>query len=271
MTNQCFISVRDVQYTLLYDGYDIVVVTDIPCHLYMRWSLEPPQKHIVPRYLRGTYIHGDVYLCFVGYHDNEQEEAGDTLIHTFVKRPWAICETRYFHFWGTVAGNPCRSTSGVFELHFPGPALEIGHRAVPGTAGHQCVYTLINRGHPATGNGVITEIQIYIHDNTPGWPFYVGIFEPLGADFYRCRSAANIGELGYTPGYHTVAVSLACEQNDRIGIWGQYGLIQWRDCPDADGYCQARDTDNHCIVGDESLYRWCDLFPTRCIMLSGWG
>ncbi|MBA7710451.1 hypothetical protein ES703_119394 [subsurface metagenome] len=121
MVSECFISVRDVQQFKLTDGYRIVAVTDIPCHLWMRWSTVKPQRHSQPVLKRGLYLHADVYLCFVAYHDNEQEEAGDTLIHTFIKRNWPHCETRYFHFWGTVAGNPCRSTTALFKKHFTAP------------------------------------------------------------------------------------------------------------------------------------------------------
>lgn len=63
-------------------------------------------------------MHGDRYFCFVVYTDNEQEEAGDTLVHTFIKRPWPVCETRWFYFWGSIAGLTCQSTTSIFELHF---------------------------------------------------------------------------------------------------------------------------------------------------------
>ena len=69
-------------------------------------------------------MHGDTYFCFVVYNDNEQEEAGDTLIHTFVKRSWPVCETRWFYFWGSVSGVTCKSTTAIFQLHF---AIEIDY------------------------------------------------------------------------------------------------------------------------------------------------
>lgn len=111
-------SVRDISYRYLCDGFEITVTTDIPCHLYMRWTTVKPKIHVVPKYLRGIYMHGDPYFCFVAYIDNEQEEAGDTLTHTFVKHSWPVCETRWFHFWGKVAGATAPSTTAIFELHF---------------------------------------------------------------------------------------------------------------------------------------------------------
>lgn len=123
----CYISFRDVQFTQLWNGYQIVVTTDVPCHLYMRWSHQQPWVHTIPAYRRGLAIPSETYYCFTVYTDNEQDEAGDTLTHTFIKTPWVHCETRWFHFWGKQAGISCVSTSPVFKIHFddatapPGP------------------------------------------------------------------------------------------------------------------------------------------------------
>lgn len=114
---------RLIEYEEIIDGYIVHITTDIPCHLYMRWSNVKPQKHIVPRYRRGIWMHDDVYLCFVAYHDNEQQEAGDTLTHTFLKPNWKYCETRYFHFWATVVTEPQPSTTALFEKHSTAPSL----------------------------------------------------------------------------------------------------------------------------------------------------
>lgn len=84
----------------------------------MRWSTNPPQYHTVPSLRRGVYMHGNRYFCFTVYKDNEQEEAGDTTIHTFIKHNWQHCETRYFYFIGERFGLPSPSTSPVFEKHF---------------------------------------------------------------------------------------------------------------------------------------------------------
>lgn len=111
------ISVRDVQYTEVVGGYHVIVTTDIPSHLFMRWTLTKPQIHSMPVLRRGLMMHADKYFCFTAYHDNEQEEAGDTLTHTFIKVPWPCCQTRYFYFWGSVAGVTSNSTTAFFTLH----------------------------------------------------------------------------------------------------------------------------------------------------------
>lgn len=103
--------------TLTATGYKIEIWTKQPCHLFMRWSLKEPQEHIIPRTIRGLSLPTDKRFCFVAYHDNEQEEAGDTYNHTFIKEPWASCETRYFYFHGTMSGAASPSTSAIFSKH----------------------------------------------------------------------------------------------------------------------------------------------------------
>lgn len=119
----CYISFRDVTWEIQPTGYLITVITDVACHLWMRYSLNPPQYHTVPVLRRGLFLHANRYICFTAYKDNEQEEAGDTLVHTFLKLNWPSCQTRYFYFYGSIAGEMCVSTSPVFELHFLAPPI----------------------------------------------------------------------------------------------------------------------------------------------------
>lgn len=98
-------------------GLKITVTTDRLCHLYMRWTLTEPEVHSKILYRRGLAMHTDKRFCFVTYHENEQTEAGDTLTHTFIKPDWPICQTRYFYFLGTRAGEQLPSTSALFKLH----------------------------------------------------------------------------------------------------------------------------------------------------------
>jgi len=113
-------SLRGIEQTIQTTGYIIVVTTDVPCHLFMRWTLEKPRTHKDPVLRRGVYFPEAVRFCFVEYEDNEQEEAGDTLIHTFIKLDWPVCQTRYFYFWGTVAAEVSPSESPLFHKHFKG-------------------------------------------------------------------------------------------------------------------------------------------------------
>lgn len=111
-------SVRDLEQIQELTGYTFEVTTDVPCHLYMRWTVEKPRTHKDPVFKRGALFSEEVRFCFVEYEDNEQEEAGDTLIHTFIKHDWPICQTRHFYFWGMVAGESSPSESPLFQKHF---------------------------------------------------------------------------------------------------------------------------------------------------------
>ena len=66
----------------------------------------------------------DKYFCFDAYEDNEQEEAGDTLQHTFIKEPWPVCQTRFFYFHGTINGIASPSTSPILKKHRVAPPPE---------------------------------------------------------------------------------------------------------------------------------------------------
>lgn len=125
MTEKAYFSVRDITWEALGDGFKIVVITDVPCHLYMRWTNVEPQIHNIPTWRRGIFMHGDRYFCFVAYHDNEQEEDGDTLEHTFIKQNWQSCETRWFYFWGSISDIRCASTTAPFNLHFKATDYEL--------------------------------------------------------------------------------------------------------------------------------------------------
>ncbi|MBA7535572.1 hypothetical protein ES705_27830 [subsurface metagenome] len=120
----------DIEHTLTATGYKHVVKTNVPCHLWLRWTLTHPHIHSKTVLIRGLRLKDDVRFCFVTYHDNEQEEAGDTLIHTFTKEPWPHCETRYFYFHGTIGGQISPSTTAIFTLHRiapPAPTLQEYH------------------------------------------------------------------------------------------------------------------------------------------------
>ena len=110
-------AVLSVLYNVTATGVELTITTDVPCHLWMRWSHTPWDVHLVSQIVRGTSFHVIPYYCIVAYKDNEQEEAGDTTTHTFIKEPWEHCETRYFHFWGEIGGQPSPSESALFEYH----------------------------------------------------------------------------------------------------------------------------------------------------------
>ena len=118
--------VLELDYILTGDGYLITCRTNNPVHLWLRWTTTVPQKHIHARIVRGAQVGTYIDQCFVVYTDVEQEEPGDTLIHTFIVEPWPHCETRWFYLWGTIAGETSPSASAIFKKHriYTPPGIE---------------------------------------------------------------------------------------------------------------------------------------------------
>lgn len=115
--------ILDIIQTLTATGYKIVVITNVPCHLFMYWTNQEPLKHDRTRIVRGLTIPAASQYCFVEWEENEQHEAGDTIFHTFIKEPWPECETRWFVFRGTIGGEWSNSISCIFDKHRVAPAF----------------------------------------------------------------------------------------------------------------------------------------------------
>lgn len=103
----------------LADGYTFEAITNKPIHLWLRLTDQPYRKHMKSEVVRGETKMTDLRFCFTQFSDIEQEEAGDTLEHTFIVRDWPVPETRYFYLLGTENEVPSPSTSNIFEYHFP--------------------------------------------------------------------------------------------------------------------------------------------------------
>lgn len=101
------------------DTYQVIVTTDIPVHLYMRYTCIKPRKHPIERYRRGLALPWNTYYCFVAWKEVEQDEEGDTLDHTYTFTDWEIGETRWFYFTGTKRIELTPSASPIFELTRP--------------------------------------------------------------------------------------------------------------------------------------------------------
>jgi len=176
----------------LYDtgtGYNIYTWTDVPCHLFMRWTTEEPWFHKIPVLRRGLFLHADVRMCFVAYEDNEQQEAGDTIMHTFVKDPWPICETRYFYFWGTVKEEEMPSTSGLFSQHRKAPLIpqpEDCQPIVTFKQGFGQYYLAMGQTFQPIRNYELKKIQVWVtrHNDLCGGPVHIAI-EDTTNDPYR--------------------------------------------------------------------------------------
>lgn len=116
-----------IAYTPALTTVMVTTTTDVPCHLWARWSENEPQFHPLTMVIRGITVPWSLRTCFTAYQDLEQNEAGDTISHSFTWNPWAFCITRWFYFYGQIAGLKSPSTSGIFRYHnqfVPPPPVE---------------------------------------------------------------------------------------------------------------------------------------------------
>ena len=97
--------------------------TNNPCHLTCYYTDQQPVRHATSRVVRGLALPWGAYWCFVAWNSVEQQQAGDTLVHTFEITPWSYCQTKWFCFRGTVAGAPSPSASALLKHHHPGPPV----------------------------------------------------------------------------------------------------------------------------------------------------
>lgn len=105
--------------------HTITVTTDIPVHLFMRWTATEPLKHPTELYRRGISLPYATRFCFVAWNEIEQEEDGDTYTHTFVLCDWLVCETRWFYFIGTKQAEESPSASPIFYYHREGVPMYV--------------------------------------------------------------------------------------------------------------------------------------------------
>ncbi len=110
-------AVIDIAYLYFDNCVRILITTNTPCHLTLYYTDKKPGRHETSRTDRGLTLPWGAYFCFVAWQEGEQTEPGDTLIHTFEICDWYICQTKWFAFRGTVAGELSPSVSPIFKHH----------------------------------------------------------------------------------------------------------------------------------------------------------
>jgi hypothetical protein len=100
----------------------ITCSTNNPCHLTCYYTDKKPVRHATSRVVRGLALPWGAYWCFVAWKSVEQQEAGDTLTHTFEVPDWSYCRTNWLCFRGTVASELSPSVSALLEHHHSGAA-----------------------------------------------------------------------------------------------------------------------------------------------------
>jgi len=182
-----------IDHEMTADGFIITITTNRACHCYLRYSKVYPRIHRKSVLRRGVVFGWDARFCFVSYQHLEQDEEGDTYIHTFTWPGWENCHTRYFYFFATVGGFPGVSDSPIFWLHYlwiaPPPMVYFYPDAHPETTSVDGGVWRINpspygdwatiRDGPGTNFGdAAATMQVYIYAYYPP-NTYVNIYRSI--------------------------------------------------------------------------------------------
>ena len=103
------------------DTAGIRITTDEAAHLILRYTYTEPVKTSIPKEKRGAVWYYDNKMCFVAWQDCEQDEPGDTLVHTFSCPIFPTCVKVWYIFMGTIGGVPSPSNTAIFEAHMTWP------------------------------------------------------------------------------------------------------------------------------------------------------
>lgn len=207
-------------------GFTVHLTTNVPCHLWLYYTSQENWVHRKPVLDRGIMLPYDAYWCFVAWASLEQEEAGDTTIHTFNWLGWEHCQTKYFRFAGRIAGQDSPSDSPVFHKHYTAPVYFSVGGISPTTTGFGAKHTIINSENPCTGSGFITKLTTFVVQ-VPINDFKVGIFTQVAPNVFTTRSWASLWTL-LAGGLHIITVDhsnnplkLEIEPGDFIGYYYQ--------------------------------------------------
>ncbi|GAI10136.1 unnamed protein product [marine sediment metagenome] len=145
-----------------------------------------------PSIRRGVAFAEDVRFCFTVFEDNEQKEPGDTLEHTWWKKNWPVCTTKWLYVWGSRAGETCVSTTAPFKYHNDGvdpippppPVLQFECFNITGSwcPGDYIKFHNFLRFQPATSY-TLTTFEVYLGRGADTSPFDIGIHEAYSGGF----------------------------------------------------------------------------------------
>ena len=161
-------AVLEVSYLHFETSIVITCTTNNPCHLTLYYTEKEPLRHATSRVKRGVALPWGAYFCFVAWNSVEQQEAGDTLTHTFEVPDWSYCQTKWFTFRGTVNGTLSPSVTALIKHH---------HRGAP------VIKAFIAR---TTDGYLSTPTHIYdyltAHDGTRAGAYDTGSFWSVGQE-----------------------------------------------------------------------------------------
>ena len=108
--------VTDIVVTASIDGFRVVATTDVEVHMWMQVSQEPQDIQLRFRTLRGVKMRCQVTYGMSVANTIEQNEAGDTLVHTFDFEFFWVRQEIPLKFIAQVAAGPSGSNGPWFYL-----------------------------------------------------------------------------------------------------------------------------------------------------------
>ena len=109
----------DRQYTDYCAGRRIVITTDIPCHLWLWLTDQTPTKRRLTRRVRGVVIPCGHTWRLKAKWNFEQEELGDTTVHTFYIENFPQNEFLWYTLEGFIANKASVSSGPLLYLRAP--------------------------------------------------------------------------------------------------------------------------------------------------------
>lgn len=164
-------AVQDIWWHCSFTELILYVRTSALVHLWTFYTDVQPLRHPKSRILRGVELPWDTYFCFVAWKSLEQDEPGDTLVHTFTWTDWPVCLTRWFTHRGQVAGEWSPSCGPLFKRHRSPMIEEIlypAHDTVPQELYLQVIPPL------ATHWEAVRYADSYFDPTWGAWGRYVG-------------------------------------------------------------------------------------------------
>lgn len=166
--------------------------TNVACHMYLLWTDVPFRQHLRQEETRGLKKMTLPKFCFVQFTEIEQNEAGDTSVHTFTFPGWEFCMTRYWTFRATINGDDSPSNMAICQ----------DHCEYPGTGPDYTIEILTNAtdcwlGYTSAAYNIAHDAAIAMWLEDTGYSIY-----PLGQ--------------GRAPGYYRIR---------RVGLY--FDIPQW--------------------------------------------
>ncbi|MBA7588743.1 hypothetical protein ES708_30811 [subsurface metagenome] len=232
-------AVLDIAYFHFSTSVIITCSTNNPCHLTCYYTDKEPGRHATSRVVRGLALPWGAYWCFVAWNSVEQQEAGDTLTHTFKVHDWSYCQTKWLCFRGTVAGELSPSVSPLLKHHHSG-GLENAVILRPAGPGIRCsIPSEIGDPCPDHWKNVDEEVPdeelTQLNDTEPEWYgmaydfFTIDALPTLPLEIDYIRLTARCRREGGPTNYGVIRVGIRTHGRTYWQYPWPFTIKEWRD------------------------------------------